>query len=372
MRTLKITFISVVVIISSFLLFACGQSKVPPENLNLSLSEIELYIGNTSYLQYEFSPKNSKQVSVVWTSSDTNIAYVNKEGKVTAKEYGQATITAQIKDTQIKDECIVKVTDGKGYKIEVNTDYVKKNYYSGESFNPSGIRVAVYYESGKIKELSSNEFQVIAPEKLTENTSIIIEYNNLRFSFDVFVNSDIPSSLVISSQPLKTQYFIGEKFDPTGMIVSLVYKSGQTKEILDYTYDENLLWYTSKELTINYQNLKVSIPITVSAKTIINDFSLLQNAIDNATDGDSIMIREGMYNTPKPIIIPSSKNLIIYGENENVFLNGYNSSIFSIIYDGNTGNITLARLKLTLAQGENIQLILNEKNININLIDIVC
>ena len=72
--------------------------------ISLNKSNIDLYIGDTELL----TVTNAKDRIITWTSSDENIAMVDKEGKVTAKAEGKATITAKT-PTGETAECIVTV-----------------------------------------------------------------------------------------------------------------------------------------------------------------------------------------------------------------------------------------------------------------------
>ena len=67
--------------------------EVTPEVESVSISgSSSVYVGSTLKLSAVLSPKNSKS-TLTWKSSDTNIATVDKNGKVTAKKAGKVTIT---------------------------------------------------------------------------------------------------------------------------------------------------------------------------------------------------------------------------------------------------------------------------------------
>ncbi len=370
MKIAKISLLSIIILLSSLFLFACGKEKVPIENISFSKSEIELFIGNSTYLQLEISPEKANGFSVIWSSEDKTIASVNQQGKVTAKAYGSTTITAQIKNTEIKAECEVTVNDGEVFKIELNTDYVKKEYYEGETFDPSNIVVTAFYESGKEREIPSGEYQIIAPDTLSQNTNISVEYQGFSKSFEVTVTPDFANAIVVTTRPTKLTYFVGETFDPEGMIIQLHYASGKTQTITTFEYDTNPFAYNSNSVLITYNNLTTAIDVTVRAKYIVEDFSTLQSIIDNAIDGDSIMLAEGFYNTSKTITLPADKNIIIYGQTKDTQINAYNAPIFAIEGTTKTPHLTLANLTITLAQGENITLIQNPNNIPFNTIDV--
>ncbi len=52
-----------------------------------------LYVDSTLKLSVTFNPSNASDKSVTWTSSDSSIATVDKNGKVTGKKAGKVTIT---------------------------------------------------------------------------------------------------------------------------------------------------------------------------------------------------------------------------------------------------------------------------------------
>lgn len=71
-------------------------------------------------------------------------------------------------------------------------------------------------------------------------------------------------SLEIEKAPNKTEYIVGEKFDPTGMVVKAVYADGEKKEVTDYTYSpDGALEKKHTKITITWGELKVTQKITV-------------------------------------------------------------------------------------------------------------
>lgn len=371
MKTLKYTFLTCFLLFSSIFLFACGNKNVPVENISFTQSEVELFLGNTTYLQLNFSPENANGYWVVWSSEDSTIASVNQRGKVTAKAYGQTTITAQIKDTDIKAECEIYVTDGQVFKIELDTAYTKTEYYEGQSFDATNLIVTAFFESGKESQLATGEYQIVAPDVLTQNSQVYVEYKHLTAQINITVLPDFANGIAISAPANKLNYYVGESFNSTGMTVNLTYASGKTQAITDFIVDTTPFSYNSTAVQISYQNFTITQEVNVRAKYIVEDFSTLQSIIDNAIDGDSIMLAEGFYNTSKTITLPADKNIIIYGQTQTTQINSYNAPIFTITGSADTANLTLANLTLTLAQGENISLINNPTNLPITLIDVI-
>lgn len=69
-------------------------SKPTPTSVTISPSSITLTEGQSRYLTAIVYPSNASQ-SITWTSSNTSIASVNSNGKVTAIKVGTAVITAK-------------------------------------------------------------------------------------------------------------------------------------------------------------------------------------------------------------------------------------------------------------------------------------
>lgn len=85
--------------------------------------------GETIKLNITAYDKNGKIVpakEIEWTSSDNEIAEVDKNGKVTTKKPGNVTITAILKDTDIKDNIELEISE-KEFEIEYVGDMKVKN-----------------------------------------------------------------------------------------------------------------------------------------------------------------------------------------------------------------------------------------------------
>ncbi len=80
------------------------------------------------------------------------------------------------------------------------------------------------------------------------------------------------SEIKVTTQPTKTTYVVGEKFDKTGMVVTAVYSDKTEKAVTNYTFaptDE--LGVTDKEIVVSYTEKSVtksaSVAITVAEAT---------------------------------------------------------------------------------------------------------
>ena len=87
--------------------FAGAEVKVTSVKLNKTTQK--LTVGGTATLKPTISPSNATNKGVTWKSSKSSVATVNKNGKVTAKSPGKATITVTTNDGNKKANCTVNV-----------------------------------------------------------------------------------------------------------------------------------------------------------------------------------------------------------------------------------------------------------------------
>ena len=109
------------------------NSSVSVTSIEVEPKILSLYKGEQKRLTATITPASATDKSVVWSSSNNNIATVDANGNVEAVKVGEVEITATSGcNSAIKDICKVKVLD-KGLIIEP----LEKTLYMGESFNIS-------------------------------------------------------------------------------------------------------------------------------------------------------------------------------------------------------------------------------------------
>ena len=72
-----------------------NTDKVAVTGITLSKSSVSLTVGDTTKITASVKPTNATDKSVTWSSSDTKVATVDKNGNISAKAAGTATITAK-------------------------------------------------------------------------------------------------------------------------------------------------------------------------------------------------------------------------------------------------------------------------------------
>ena len=78
-------------------------------SIKFTNNEIKIDKNKSLELEINVNPENSIKEEIIWESSDSDIVSVDKDGNITAKELGTATITATTMYSKIKDTCEVTV-----------------------------------------------------------------------------------------------------------------------------------------------------------------------------------------------------------------------------------------------------------------------
>ena len=147
--------------------------------------------------------------------------------------------------------------------LTIKTPPAKVAYTEGQNFDKTGMVVEATYQSGNKRTIT--DFVVENGNNLKPTqTSVTISYGGLQVSQRVTVSANTLQSISITTPPNKTQYYAGQNFDKTGMVVMGTFKDGSTLEILDYNVENGTgLTQSKTSITINYEGKKAYQPITV-------------------------------------------------------------------------------------------------------------
>lgn len=96
--------------VSSTCKVTINSNYIPIKDIKLSTSNINVLINTTEKIIATLSPSNATNKGVTWISSDSNVATINKDGIITAKNIGTTIITATTSNGK-KTTCRVTVVD---------------------------------------------------------------------------------------------------------------------------------------------------------------------------------------------------------------------------------------------------------------------
>lgn len=147
------------------------QSKVQASTIKLSKTKKTIYEGNTYKLKIQGTDKIVK-----WSSSNTKVAKVNSEGKVTAKKNGTAIIRAKVGKKEIKCKIKVKLPQYDEYFYDINK-YALKRVKLTKIKKSKIIKYDLDGDKKKdtIKIQLTNDFEYLKSHKISINGKKFIE-----------------------------------------------------------------------------------------------------------------------------------------------------------------------------------------------------
>ncbi|MBP3914463.1 Ig-like domain-containing protein [Clostridium sp.] len=86
-----------------------SEDIINVQSIDLNEESKILSVGDNVNLTVKFTPENATNKNILWSSSDTQIAEVDSNGKVYAKKAGEAIITATSEDGKKTAKCIITV-----------------------------------------------------------------------------------------------------------------------------------------------------------------------------------------------------------------------------------------------------------------------
>ena len=90
---------------------SCEEDIVAVTGVSLNKKTLQINKGGNYTLTATVLPANATNKAVTWTSSNTSVATISNDGKITAKTAGVSTISCETKDGHFKAECYIVVTD---------------------------------------------------------------------------------------------------------------------------------------------------------------------------------------------------------------------------------------------------------------------
>ena len=182
--------------------------------------------------------------------------FESKEGKQTVK------VTYMKKTANFT----VTVKAKKLEKIMVEEQPVKKMYKTGEGLSVKGLKIKGVYSNNTTEEITKFYLDGVegfsaAPGK--KKITVLAEDQSC--TFEVEVTEKALTGIAIEKLPNKTEYIVGEEFDPTGLEIYGTFDNGRKQLITDYAMMNFTLDAAGeKTITVHYNDYTVEFKINVS------------------------------------------------------------------------------------------------------------
>ncbi|MBN1045463.1 DUF11 domain-containing protein [Clostridium botulinum] len=194
-------------------------------SISLNKSSLSLKEGASEKLTATTTPS---AVDIEWSSSDENIATVDSNGKVTAIKEGQATITAQIKGTDIKADCIVTVTkeDTEPKPTDPEQEYIINTAYAkGDNTNNASGQVSIIFKGVAEAQLKVVKTADVDSVYVGDNFTYTIEVTNTsdKTAKSVVINDSAPNHIDFIVSGITTTH---GKVDPSSTSKNIIVNVG--------------------------------------------------------------------------------------------------------------------------------------------------
>jgi len=144
----------------------------------------------------------------------------------------------------------------------------KLTYTVGEKLNTAGLVLAVSYEDGSVKNISTG-FTTSYDFSAAGRKTVAVSYSGRKASFPVEVIDKSSAAMTISKKPNKTTYYTGEKLDTTGLEVKISYTDGSTKTFttgFETSYDFQKAG--TVKVTVKLEGQSAAFTVTVKENTV--------------------------------------------------------------------------------------------------------
>ena len=163
-------------ITSDVILNAKWEEKVMVEKIEITNKKSQLYLEDTYQLMWKITPEDATNKNVIFISSNTNVATIDKNGLITTHMAGTVTITIQsLATNELTDNVTITVVKSGYFDISYETNsYVEINdtikinatFYSHDDeilpvfWNSSDENIATVDEDGNVTGLKSGSVTI--------------------------------------------------------------------------------------------------------------------------------------------------------------------------------------------------------------------
>ena len=182
------------------------EEATPVTAISLNMSSNSVLIGDTFTLAANVIPVNATNKTVIWSSSDDDVATVTSEGVVTGVSPGTATITAKAADGEKTAACRVTVVNPKPEAPVISS---VTNLEKGLKIKWNKINNVVGYQI--YRSMNGGKSEKIATVKGTSYTDVAANINGAKYNYRVYSYTECKGTTYKgSASSAKTSYRLSQ------------------------------------------------------------------------------------------------------------------------------------------------------------------
>ena len=151
--------------------------------------------------------------------------------------------------------------------VAVKTMPNKVSYFTGESFDQTGLTLTATYNNGNTETITTGITCTGFSSATAGQKTITASYGGKSTTFTVEVKAIVPVSISVKKAPNKTEYFVGDSYDGTGLVVNVVYNNGTNKDITTgfTTSGFSSAAAGKNTVTVSYEGCTAAFDVTIKA-----------------------------------------------------------------------------------------------------------
>lgn len=185
--------------------------------------EIVSFPNKTEYKEGEQISADGLALEIVYTDGTRIKAPSFKIVEGDTSKPGKQTVTVGYSVLTTRFE--IEVSQKTLTSISVSKNPSKLTYIEGAALETDGLAVKANYDNGSSTTVTEYSVSGYDPNKIGKQ-KITVTYNGFTATFEVTVKAKSLTAFSFASYPNKLEYFCGEAFDPTGMVLKLTYDNG--------------------------------------------------------------------------------------------------------------------------------------------------
>mgnify|MGYP004459044971 FL=1 len=151
--------------------------------------------------------------------------------------------------------------------VSVKTMPNKTSYFTGEAFDQTGLTLTATYNNGNTETISSGIECTGFSSATAGQKTVTASYGGKSTTFTVEVKAIVPTGITVKTAPNKTEYFVGDSYDGTGLVVNVTYNNGTNKDITTGFTTSGFSSATAGKntVTVSYEGFTATFDVTIKA-----------------------------------------------------------------------------------------------------------
>ena len=151
--------------------------------------------------------------------------------------------------------------------VSVKTMPNKTSYFTGESFDQTGLTLTATYNNGNTETISSGIECTGFSSATAGQKTVTASYGGKSTTFTVEVKAIVPTGITVKTAPNKTEYFVGDSYDGTGLVVNVTYNNGTNKDITTGFTTSGFSSATAGKntVTVSYEGFTATFDVMIKA-----------------------------------------------------------------------------------------------------------